>query len=65
MLSKLTFCCWLITDDNELLAIQIRLKAFTALTNDVRKANATWTGGSTGETLLQDANLNDLLMYKQ
>ena len=65
MLSKITFCCWLITDDNELLAIQICLKAFTSLINDVRKANATWNGGSTAETLLQDANLNDLLMYKQ
>ena len=32
-------------------------RIFSYLANGVRKANATWTGGSTGETLLQDANL--------
>ena len=39
------------------------LKDFPCLTNDVTKTNATWTGSSAGEILLQDANLNHLLMY--
>ena len=54
-LPKLTFCCWLITgnNDNELLAMQIWSKDFPCLTNNVKKANATWAGGSTGETLLE------------
>ena len=34
------------------------LKDFPCLINDIRKANATWIGGSTGETFLQDASLN-------
>ena len=58
ILPKLTFCCWLITDDNAHLVIQTWLKDFPYLTNDIRKANATWTGDPTGETLLQDANLD-------
>ena len=64
ILPKLTFYCWLITDDNALLAIQVWLKDFPWVTNDVRKVNATWSGGSTVENLLQDANLNHFLMCK-
>ena len=48
ILPKLDLCCWLIPDDNALPAIKICLKEFRCLTNDVRKANGTWTGGSTG-----------------